>query len=400
VLSSTSVSLIAGASPHAACFERAAWGPFLRALILSVAIGGCNEGLDLEANPVLWSATRYGGATGAPYVDQDLVVMGIAFSNRLVAVERSTGETVWETTLDLPESSVESGQLSPSLEIVRYGETLIVSSGWLYALNRATGMLEWSFQPYDDRPGRWAVIDGAQLFAGSKLVYSMDPATGDVLETFDVGEYTFAPVFSDGVLYLGTRAPGEPIGDVVPLGEGHAMALDTRTGELLWQHPVPDHPSEPWVGGVTSRGSLSEELFVVAGLNGIVYGLNRTTGALQWSHQGGGPYRASVTVTMNIVVVGGTNGDVEGLDLATGTTKWVDRGLSSISQIGQVDDIILVTNGRIRAFEAGGAELWGFGGAGWGQPTFGSRPSVWSDVLYANSVESGLFAIRFPIAAY
>jgi outer membrane protein assembly factor BamB len=359
---------------------------------LLVTLAGCDPGTDPNEAAVVWSVESFGGTTGTPYADDEVVVSGVAFSDRLFAVDRLTGRVRWQTRLSLPTTGFD-GHLAPDLEIHRYGDLLIVASGWLYALDRLTGALRWSYKPPGDRPGRWVVLAGDRLFAGHRLLSTLDPGTGGVLAEFDLGEYVFGPLYDSGVLYLGGRIPGAPANGLVPLGEGHAMAVDATTGDVLWRHLIPDHP--PFVGGVVHRGALTPDLYVVASVNARVYALDRVTGEARWVHEGPSPYNAQVAIVGASVVVGGTSGDVEGLDVVTGAPLWVNRAVSSISRMGQTPYAALPTNGRIRAFDAAGSEIWGFGGAGWRQPTFSSTPLVSGDLLFGNSVEAGLFAVRY-----
>jgi hypothetical protein len=60
------------------------------------------------------------------------------------------------------------------------------------------------------------------------------------------------------------------------------------------------------------------------------------------------------------------------------------------------DSVVLVGNGRVRAFPPTGEKFWGFGGAGWNQPVISPAPTYWDGMLYLASHGEGLFAIPVP----
>lgn len=370
----------------------------LCSLLLLAGVVACDPPTEPDGRMVRWSVTQFGGTTGTPYADEDVVVAGVAFSNRLIAVDRESGVVLWQRFLSLPTTAMGGRQISPNMEVIRFGDLLIVASNWLHAMDRLTGEPVWSFTPSDDWPGRNAVLAGDRLIGTGERVYSIDPSTGDVEWERDLGELPSALTYDDGVVYFGARAPMETETPPTPLGAGHVMAMDAATGEVLWKYFVDDHPTEAWVGGVVGRGALYNGSFIVSAPSSRVFALDRESGAEQWIHEGDATgYRTAVQIIGNVVVVAGSSGVVEGLDPQAGDTLWEGQVGSSVRRLGVAGDLALAANGRIWAYDTHGNERWAFGGAGWNQPTFGTEPVVHDGVLFANSVSYGLFAIDFPL---
>jgi outer membrane protein assembly factor BamB len=80
----------------------------------------------------------------------------------------------------------------------------------------------------------------------------------------------------------------------------HVLALNARTGSLLWSYLTGDGASEPVVAnGVVYVGSSDNN----------IYALNARTGAKLWSYPTGGPVGSS-PVADGVVYVGSSDGNV------------------------------------------------------------------------------------------
>ena len=80
----------------------------------------------------------------------------------------------------------------------------------------------------------------------------------------------------------------------------HVLALNARTGTLLWSYLTGDGASDPVVAnGVVYVGSNGNNL----------YALNARTGAKLWSYPTGGPVGSS-PVAEGVVYVGSADGKV------------------------------------------------------------------------------------------
>jgi outer membrane protein assembly factor BamB len=205
-----------------------------------------------------------------------LAVGGVLYvgsnSGFVYALNAATGAVRWKHGIN------DTAESMPVLA----GGTLFVGSNsrFVYALNAATGALEWKRQVAFDgvlaRALTPAVSDGTIYVAGddnsvtNDIVYALDAATGAVRWTADVGPTSGqefpqpAATVADGTVYVGAENSG-------------MYALDGATGAILWQST---HGSVPLVtGGLVIIGSDE---------NGIGYALDAATGAVRWTRQTNG----------------------------------------------------------------------------------------------------------------
>ena len=138
------------------------------------------------------------------------------------------------------------------------------------ALDAVTGALRWTFDSQKEfaaekvtsRAERslayWHNGDEKRIFAGiSKYVYALDPATGQVIQSFanhgriDLREdlrgdpkLQSVSITSPGVVYKDLLILGDATPEALPAPPGDIRAYDVRTGKLHWAfHTIP-HPGE------------------------------------------------------------------------------------------------------------------------------------------------------------
>lgn len=335
------------------------------------------------------------GYTGAdPFADDEIAAVTTAFSNKLFVVSATDGKLRWQRSFEIPAGLYTSGM--PYANILAFEDMLIVPAYNLFALDRATGAVRWTFAREGDLPGyRNAAIGGGMAFASGRRLYALDARSGALRWEFDVGEEPFRPVYSHGILYLTTK--GVQGGS---LRAGHAFALEAATGQVIWSFPLPDATDAPWLGGSGGLAGLTAELVVVPSRNGRVYALDRATGALRWEHRGRGPYDAGAIVG-NVVVVGGDATYLEALDLLTGRLLWEKRLGGYIDKISPGPGVILVNVGRLFAFDETGQLRWAYGGADRDEIAFMGRPLYRSKTIFLGGTwpveqRPGLFALDVP----
>jgi len=222
----------------------------------------------------------------------------------------------------------------------RPGPNLYTDS--IVALDLATGRLRWYQQvtPHDifDRDQVHAMR--ARLKGGGEVVVSagksgvvlgVDPDRGTVRWRTPVGRHehddlpalpgptTVAPgtyggvltppANADGVVYLPvvnapvTLQPDQTayFGADVTKGEGEVVAVDARTGRLLWSRTLPGNP----LGGTT----VVNDLVFTALYDGTVLALDRDRGDVVWRYQAGGTINGWMSVAGRTIIlpVGGAH---------------------------------------------------------------------------------------------
>jgi outer membrane protein assembly factor BamB len=276
---------------------------------------------------------------------------------------------------------------------------LIVVPAWdVYALDRNTGQIRWTFDRPDDFPGYGSVfvVDSTVYSVGRRL-YALNAADGQLRFQVDLGERPFRPIVVDNVIYLATRR------EVLPgtLGNGHVFALDENTGAVEWSVPIEDQ-QDSVRGGAVGPVAVADTLVIAAAMNGTVYGLDRGTGTVRWTHNGTGSYEAGVAVVDQTVVVAGSTGIVEGLELSSGRQQWqTGPGSSVLERITVGKDVALVSVGTLFAFDSKGQLRWQHGGSAYGGPVYSTAATYRNNIVYIGSVSpdgpgAGFYAVRAP----
>ncbi len=286
--------------------------------------------LGLAWTSPLKGTSEWGGGTGNPIVSDGIVYFQDMGANTY-AVDLKTGQLLWET-------QYKNQIFGPSGPGIGYGRVFIVSRIDRYsALDIQTGREVWqhvtgtqnptgAFQPYVfDRQvyvtmqaassGRGEITFDSYKGGSSGVAFLLDPETGQpgwrwqaVEEGFwgrpDVnsgGGLWFPPAIDTerGVTYWGTGNPspvpglkGLPNGASRPgpnLYTNSLVALDHRTGELLWYNQVKPHDLfnldfqvSPMLATVNIGGS-EQPIVIGSGKLGAVYGFDRDTGETLWS---------------------------------------------------------------------------------------------------------------------
>lgn len=152
-----------------------------------------------------------------------------------------------------------------------------VDTGWVYALDAATGCVHWSFLaetgvrnavsigPVSGSPGRLAAYFG-DIRAN---VYAVDANTGEQIWKVTADQHPLAvvtgsPTLHDGRLYVPVSSREEAAGGSLFYPcctfRGSIVALDASTGRQIWKtHAIPDPPRP------SRRNSTGTQLWTGAG---------------------------------------------------------------------------------------------------------------------------------------
>lgn len=163
-------------------------------------------------------------------------------------------------------------------------------------------------------------------------------------------EFFSAPVFLDGVLYLGCN-------------DMTFRAIEAGSGRVLWSHPV--------VCGLSGGASGDDTRIWFGGQDGIVYCLDRQSGRSLWSTGLGYHVFSDAALFCDTIILAGTSmGGVAALHAETGTLLW-DRELNGLVLGPAVQDTVAVfvtESGDVAAFTPSGTVLW--------RREFASQPSA------------------------
>ncbi|MCH7678455.1 PQQ-binding-like beta-propeller repeat protein [candidate division KSB1 bacterium] len=174
---------------------------------------------------------RFGSANGpisTPLISQNKVV-GLSAGGRLFALDRKTGELVWDSDL-VVDHQAEIPFYGFATSPILYNNILVVETGGaaqnaISAFDPNTGQVLWtagSDTVEYQSPYLLQTSDGSQLVGiTNRAVYGLQPETGKTLWRFEHG---------------GTGHPmGAPSGNLVPVGGNQFFLKNTNQGGMLFK---------------------------------------------------------------------------------------------------------------------------------------------------------------------
>ncbi len=254
--------------------------------------------------------------------------------------------------------------------------------GKLYALRLSDGKKLWTSTvgtTSDSTPAVWSnlvITPGMDASGGFVAAYEVASGSRRWRTSLAVDQYGFitAPAVFGSTLYV---SAGTSI-----------YALSASSGRILWKTSVAPADYDSMITGPVAVSGYGEYV-VAAGMNGHVYALNATTGALHWDVvAGGGIYHGGPAIYSGIVYVpeGISNGaegggfNISALQVSDGRLLWQSYAGDDIHVtpaagngtvvIGSIDEGLRAFNSRT------GATLW----------TAPPEGEVWGAPVLANGV--------------
>ena len=208
------------------------------------AAEGVAIALDAATGRELWRfAPDSHGGFGESAVDEHAFYFGTA-SHRMYALDQETGSLLWSTDLgpDWAHTGVVRGAAVSGDTVYALAEQFNsgsgnLSTGWLFALDRQSGSILWSYRNGDGADERNLMaspaVVGRVIVAGDlpgNAIIGVDRFTG--LEIWRIGGAA------------GKYGPDQPpigLGRTVYIAsnDNHVYAVDAPTGELIWKTKTP-----------------------------------------------------------------------------------------------------------------------------------------------------------------
>lgn len=186
--------------------------------------------------------------------------------------------------------------------------------GNVYALNAASGAVNWKFKTGDVVHAS-AAIAGGTVFIGSwdSYFYALDAATGKEKWRFKTGEdhdtYNQVGIQSsaavmDGIVYFGCR-------------DSNLYAVDAATGQKKWAFPT----NGSWV--ITSPAVENGKVYFATSDSGLFYELDAINGDVVFSlnFQGWTTF-SSPAIAKDMLYVGSSAGKLNAIDLKNQKAAW------------------------------------------------------------------------------
>ena len=185
--------------------------------------------------------------------------------------------------------------------------------GNVYAVDAASGVLQWKFSTGDVVHASPAVVDGT-VFVGSfdGNLYAIDAATGRQRWVFKGGQdpaihnqvgFQSSPAVVDGTVYVGCR-------------DAHVYAIDAATGRKKWDYPT----SKSWVNATPAvRDGL---VYAATSDSSRFFALDARTGRLRFDFNARAYVFSSPALAGGLAYFGSHNGKLYAVDAKTGALAW------------------------------------------------------------------------------
>jgi eukaryotic-like serine/threonine-protein kinase len=250
--------------------------------------------LDAGTGTEQWRFEADGRIFSSPAVADGTVYIGSGWGDFAVyALDAADGTVQWRFET--------GGEVGSSPAVV--DGTVYVGSddGYMYALDATDGTEEWTTEIGDFETrgihSTPAVVDGTVYFGGGWdfSVYALDAATGAVQWRFEAdGPVNSSPAVADGTVYIGSREWDDP--------GGYLYALDAATGDEQWTFET------DWE--IYSSPAVVDDTVYVGSEDSNVYALDAADGTVQWRFETEFGIYSSPAVTDGTVYIGGIYGTV------------------------------------------------------------------------------------------
>lgn len=275
-----------------------------------------------------WKRRTGGPVASTPALDGDMLYVA-SYDGKLYALDARTGAMRWKFATGGERRFEAKGLhgLQPKNQTIADPFDVYLSSpvvaegavyfgsgdGSVYALDAASGRLDWKFATGDVVHASPAYANGV-LYVGSfdSYFYALDARTGVPKWRFHGGEdpaihnqvgFQSSPAIVDGTVYTGCR-------------DSHLYAIDAATGNEKWRFDANGswvNSSPAVVDGKVLFATSDSSLYLVADAN---------TGKVITREQGNALMFSSPAVAGDVVFIGVLNGSLEARDLASGNLLW------------------------------------------------------------------------------
>jgi eukaryotic-like serine/threonine-protein kinase len=286
--------------------------------------------VDLASGTQMWKFETKSRITSSPALAAGLVYFG-AYDGTFYAVDVTSGQLKWKFqtggerryTATHIHGSQPATEMMPdpfdfylSSPVVLEGAVFFGSGDSnIYALNAATGALNWKFKTGNVVHASPAIADG-KLFVGSwdSYFYALDVATGREAWRFKTGEdpkihnqvgIQSSAAVVDGIVYFGCR-------------DSNFYALDAKTGQEKWSFPN----QGSWV--ITSPAVADGTVYFATSDSGLFHALDARTGTHVFSLKlQGWPMFSSPAIAGNMVYIGSHSGKLLAIDRTSRKQAWI-----------------------------------------------------------------------------
>ncbi|MFZ6011756.1 MAG: PQQ-binding-like beta-propeller repeat protein [Bacteroidota bacterium] len=282
-----------------------------------VYLGGLDSifyALDLSTGAVKWKFRNGGPLRSTPKIDnQQLYLLG--GDGFLYCLDKNTGKRIWTFATRggiLGERRYDVADYFHSSPILHNGVVYFGSGdGRLYAVQSATGKMEWSFKA-DDIIHTTPVIHQDKIFVGASdgYLYNINLKDGTLTwkfksvghRYFPRGEMQGSPVVAGGLIFIGSR-------------DYNLYAIDIQAGYCHWNKQFP----AGWATALTARDTV---LYVGTSDDRLFLAFDPRTGKEKWKVDAKFNIFGPATLGTTTAYFGTHMGKIFAVDLKNGAVRW------------------------------------------------------------------------------
>ncbi|MFQ5608551.1 MAG: PQQ-binding-like beta-propeller repeat protein [Candidatus Zixiibacteriota bacterium] len=252
---------------------------------------------ELEWRYDITSLTQLGSGVTTDLYLQDGGILGVTTTDRLVCLDRQTGELLWDFSSEFdPEANFWNSNPAVLDTLVYFGGL----NGKVYCLDIRSGALLWTTD-IGSRVNTSVVISENRICFGTvdSKILALSPTDGEVIDRLQTDGIPIFKITALDSSLLVLTADDEYSG-----GASALLAVDAGLDSVNWSAPAA--PDTPW----SIKRPYVFRGYVIAGdADGVISFFEARSGEIRWSFNVEGEVR-SVGVTENVLYVGTIQGMV------------------------------------------------------------------------------------------
>ena len=148
---------------------------------------------------------------------------------------------------------------------------------------------------------------------GDYQIFAVDAQTGREIWSRQMPYPVWgSPSVNENLVFFGLGRG--TFSDSGPIPAGKVVALNTETGDVVWEHEAED--------AVLTAIAVQNGYVIFGSRDGYVYCLQAADGELSWQTDLGGPVVSSPAVTPEVVYAAAKNGYIYALSADSGEMQW------------------------------------------------------------------------------
>lgn len=301
------------------------------------SLGGATYCIDTESQKILWRHASPIPIFSSPAVAGGRVYIGEGYHHdsdcRLRCLDAQTGEPIW---------AFQTASHVESTPFISQGKLYFTAGAdGVYCIDALEGQQIWHY------PGVHAdmspVMHKNKVYFGTGYgdyrIYAVDAHTGAEVWSKQMSYPVWgSPSADENIVFFGLGRGN--FSDSAPIPAGKVVALDTETGDTVWEHEAED--------AVLTAIAIQNGSVIFGSRDRYVYSLQSADGKLNWKTDLGGPVVSSPAVTMDTVYAATKNGGIYALSTENGKMQWefdtriIDRDIELYSSPAVANGLLYI----------------------------------------------------------